>query len=323
MFERLFNRARAVARHRAAPLLEERLRYLSHLAEQGMARNTLQEWAHYMIVVGECLRLADRPGEVIARGEIEQKALLWARQPGPRKVVGSRRARTAFLWRAIQWLRFMGRLQPTPATPHPCSEMLAAFADHPGRDKGLEPSTICACCSTVGKILGLCRTVGAAIIRYLREARPPAARREVFLSCHPPFRPIHRRTLYLIVARRLRAVSPSLPHHGPHALRHACATRLLEQGLSLKEIGDHLGHRSPDTTRIYAKVESASAASVRRRASGDPTKGAPSRACTTCATRSRCIGSCRGIGRGPTCSSCCPCYRPTSGTPICPAPRST
>jgi site-specific recombinase XerD len=37
-------------------------------------------------------------------------------------------------------------------------------------------------------------------------------------------------------------------------LRHACATHLLAQGLSLKEIGDHLGHQSPQTTRIYAKV---------------------------------------------------------------------
>ena len=29
----------------------------------------------------------------------------------------------------------------------------------------------------------------------------------------------------------------------------------LEQGLSLKEIGDHLGHQSPEATRIYAKVD--------------------------------------------------------------------
>ena len=43
--------------------------------------------------------------------------------------------------------------------------------------------------------------------------------------------------------------------HCAETLRHACATHLLEQGLSLKEIGDHLGHRHPDTTRIYAKVD--------------------------------------------------------------------
>ena len=41
-------------------------------------------------------------------------------------------------------------------------------------------------------------------------------------------------------------MSPSLARFGPHALRHACATHLLQEGLSLKEIGDHFGHRHPD-----------------------------------------------------------------------------
>jgi integrase/recombinase XerD len=45
------------------------------------------------------------------------------------------------------------------------------------------------------------------------------------------------------------------PRYGPHALRHACAGRLLSEGLSLKEIGDHLGHRSLNSTRVYAKVD--------------------------------------------------------------------
>jgi len=39
--------------------------------------------------------------------------------------------------------------------------------------------------------------------------------------------------------------------------RHACATHLLAQGLSLKEIGDHLGHRSTSATSTYAKVNMA------------------------------------------------------------------
>jgi integrase/recombinase XerD len=38
-------------------------------------------------------------------------------------------------------------------------------------------------------------------------------------------------------------------------LRHACAGHLVEEGFSLKEIGDHLGHRSSSATRIYAKVD--------------------------------------------------------------------
>ena len=47
----------------------------------------------------------------------------------------------------------------------------------------------------------------------------------------------------------------TLPHYGPHVLRPACATHLLSQGFTLKEIGNHLGHRSPVATCIYAKVD--------------------------------------------------------------------
>ncbi len=402
MFDKLFDRPITVARQWAGPLLEERLRYLSHLAEQGVGRHGLQVRAYYLLMVAQRLRLAERPGELISRTEIEREAHCWAQQPGPRKVIGSKWQRVYFLRYATQWLQFCGRLQPFSDPPHRYAEMIAAFTDFLGREKGLVPSTIRACCSIVRKFLdrlgstasdslttitvtqldealanyvaaggysrgtvqeivgklraffryaetccwcrpGLAaalkaprvfaqgslpvcpswhevqqvlaltegnqpadirdhallllltiygfragevvrlrlndldwehelltvrrsksgrshiypfsRVVGAALIRYLREARPPAPLREVFVTRRPPFRPMDRGTLYLIVARRLRAVNPSLVHYGPHALRHACATHLLEQGLSLKEIGDHLGHRHADTTRIYAKVD--------------------------------------------------------------------
>jgi len=101
----------------------------------------------------------------------------------------------------------------------------------------------------------LCRPVGDAVLRYLREARPQSARREVFLTLLAPFRPLTREGLGKVTSRRLHALGVSLAHYGPHSLRHACATHLLAQGLSLKEIGDHLGHESPETTRIYAKVD--------------------------------------------------------------------
>ena len=61
--------------------------------------------------------------------------------------------------------------------------------------------------------------------------------------------------LWSIVGRRLRALGVSLPHCGPHSLRHACASHLLSEGLSLKEIGDYLGHQHADATRLYAKVD--------------------------------------------------------------------
>jgi hypothetical protein len=46
-----------------------------------------------------------------------------------------------------------------------------------------------------------------------------------------------------------------LKRYGSHVLRHACATHLLAQGLTPKEVGDHLGHVSVAATRIYAKVD--------------------------------------------------------------------
>jgi integrase/recombinase XerD len=100
----------------------------------------------------------------------------------------------------------------------------------------------------------LCRSVGDAVLRYLREARPRSKWQEVFLTLMAPVRPLVETALANVVKRRLHALGLKLPHFGAHALRHACATHLLAQGLSLKEIGDHLGHVDPDTTRIYAKV---------------------------------------------------------------------
>jgi integrase len=111
------------------------------------------------------------------------------------------------------------------------------------------------CSKTPGRrTYPLTRPVGDAVLRYLKEVRPRSAHREVFLTLLAPIRPL-RAALWDIVGNRLRALGVSLPHCGPHALRHACATHLLAQGLSLKEIGDHLGHRQPDTTRVYAKVD--------------------------------------------------------------------
>lgn len=100
----------------------------------------------------------------------------------------------------------------------------------------------------------LIRSVGDAILRYLREVRPRSSHRELFLTLHPPIRPL-RNTLSEMVSDRLHSLHVSAPHYGPHALRHACASRLLVAGLSLREIGDQLGHTYPNSTRIYAKVD--------------------------------------------------------------------
>ncbi len=105
------------------------------------------------------------------------------------------------------------------------------------------------------QVYPLLPSLGNAIARYLKEVRSASVRREVFLTLLPPFRPLSRGALYSLTRLRLTRLGIRSAHLGPHALRHACATRLASEGLSLKVIGDHLGHRSVDVTRIYAKVD--------------------------------------------------------------------
>jgi len=98
-------------------------------------------------------------------------------------------------------------------------------------------------------------SVGDSILRYLEQVRPRNSRREVFLSLRAPVGPLSTGAMYHLVSTRLRALDiPSL-RRGPHALRHACAGHLVAQGMTLKKVGDHLGHRSAYATRTYAKVD--------------------------------------------------------------------
>ena len=101
----------------------------------------------------------------------------------------------------------------------------------------------------------LIASAGNAIVRYLREARPRCAHRELFMTLHAPIRPLQPASITPIVHSRLAALGVNIPWHGAHCLRHACARHLLSNGFSLKQIGDQLGHRSASTTMHYAKVD--------------------------------------------------------------------
>ena len=105
------------------------------------------------------------------------------------------------------------------------------------------------------QVYPLLPSVGNALIRYLRSVRRSSPHREVFLTLMSPYRPLSTSGLYDMVAPKLKSLNVQCAHRGPHSLRHACAARLVAQGSSFKEIGDHLGHRSTSATRIYAKVD--------------------------------------------------------------------
>lgn len=97
--------------------------------------------------------------------------------------------------------------------------------------------------------------VGNAIARYVRQGRPKTDGKVLFLTLRAPHRALSTGGLYHVVRRHFPKTSSPKKGRGPHGLRHACARHLLEAGRTFKEVGDHLGHRSPDATRIYAKVD--------------------------------------------------------------------
>jgi len=99
-------------------------------------------------------------------------------------------------------------------------------------------------------------SVGDAILNYLQRARPTRCTcREVFVTLKAPFRPLSPGSIHHAVSSRLHALGIETTHYCPHGLRHACAAHLVANGLSLKELGDHLGHRSVYATRTYARID--------------------------------------------------------------------
>ena len=82
---------------------------------------------------------------------------------------------------------------------------------------------------------------------------PATTSRSIFVFHSAPFgRGVAKTTVRGAIRRAfLRA---DLPWTGTHILRHTMATKMIQSGVTLKEIADVLRHRNMDTTQIYTKV---------------------------------------------------------------------
>lgn len=103
-------------------------------------------------------------------------------------------------------------------------------------------------------LLPLTDDVAAALVAYLRRGRPPLACREVFLRCRAPAGLIERTAVTDAFQYWSRHSGLPISFQGPHCLRHSFAVHLLRRGVSLKTIGDVLGHRTAEATCVYLRL---------------------------------------------------------------------
>ncbi len=90
-----------------------------------------------------------------------------------------------------------------------------------------------------------------AWLQVRADLADPAAKGALFVGVRGGR--INQRVVRRIVHRALSAV-PDAPDLGPHGLRHAMATHLLEGGADLRTVQEVLGHSSAATTQIYTHV---------------------------------------------------------------------
>lgn len=100
------------------------------------------------------------------------------------------------------------------------------------------------------RVVPITEAAAWAVTAYLKR-RPPAPHPALFLGVNSG-RPIHDESFLLAwhryVARAgLRGITP-------HALRHACALHLLENGADVVSIKNLLGHASLATTSVYLRL---------------------------------------------------------------------
>ena len=97
-------------------------------------------------------------------------------------------------------------------------------------------------------------TVGTGLIDYLQHGRPNLTCREVFLRARAPEGILMPTAINEAFQAWGRRGGLGIPFQGPHCLRHSLAVHLLQQGASLKEIGDILGHRNAESTCVYIRL---------------------------------------------------------------------
>lgn len=102
--------------------------------------------------------------------------------------------------------------------------------------------------------LPLTDDAGDAVLDYIQRGRPTLPTRALFLRVRPPAGLLKPTAVTEVFQTCARHSGLTIPFQGPHCLRHSLAVQLLREGVSLKAIGDVLGHRSLESTCVYLRL---------------------------------------------------------------------
>jgi integrase len=98
--------------------------------------------------------------------------------------------------------------------------------------------------------------IGEAIINYLKFGRVRSDSTRLFLSARAPYRPMTGAAVSSAVRQIIDAsgISIGKRRHGPHAMRHSLAGRLLEHSVSLPVISESLGHKKTEKQKVQWSI---------------------------------------------------------------------
>jgi hypothetical protein len=160
MFEEIFF-PRTVERYRAAPLVEQRERYLIHLGKIGARRQTLRKCASDQLSLMRILELKD--GARVRVSQIEVATAIWSQPKGRRcHRSASSKAKARFVTHAVRWLRFLGWLDEPEREHHPHHAKVAIFEKWLRQERGLSAATIQDYCRATDHFF--CRLAGKDVL---------------------------------------------------------------------------------------------------------------------------------------------------------------
>lgn len=106
------------------------------------------------------------------------------------------------------------------------------------------------------RILPLTLEIADILIDYIKNGRQNNRYDLLFLKTIAPYNPVTSPScLGTMIRKYIKETGLKTPTLGTHQLRHSLATHLINNGSTLKDIADLLGHTSIESTGIYAKVQ--------------------------------------------------------------------